>query len=80
MPRVRKLSLLLAIAAVTAAVVGVNALLLGYGSERSDRVGNLSPGAGLPVTPAPVVTTSATTKSHDRRGHRSGDDDRERDD
>jgi len=30
--------------AVIAAVVAVNALLLGYGGERNDRVGTVSPG------------------------------------
>jgi hypothetical protein len=66
-----------AIAAVIAAVVAVNALLLGYGSARNDRVGKLSPGAGLPVTPAPVVTTPAVTTTGDGRGGDDGDHDRD---
>jgi hypothetical protein len=71
-PRVRSLSVVLAIVAAITAVVVVNALLLGYGSERNDRVGKLSPGAGLPVTPAPVVTVPATTTTDDGRDHHEG--------
>ena len=57
-PGVQRLLLLVAIAAAIAAVVAVNALLLGYGSDRNNRVGNLNPGAVVPVTPAPPVTTT----------------------
>ena len=58
--------IVLAVATTVAAVVAVNALLLGYGSGGDDRVGNLSPRASLnvrttPTTPARTVTTRPAT-------------------
>ena len=47
---------LVAVAVALAAVVAVNALLLFYGGDRHDPVGNLSPVATQPAgtTPAPA--------------------------
>jgi hypothetical protein len=58
---VRLWAIVLAVATTVAAVVAVNALLLGYGSGGDDRVGNLSPRASLNLRPAPAARRTTTT-------------------
>ena len=55
------------IAVAVAAVVVANVVLLGYGSERSDRVGKLSP-----LAPSHVTRTRPTP--HARPQHGEGKD------
>jgi len=50
-----------------AAAIAVNVLLLGYGGDRHDPVGRLSPVANLPapaVRPLPAASTTVTTDDH----------------
>lgn len=67
--------LLAVVAVLVVAVVAIataNAVLLGYGSERSDRVGRLSPVGRQLTTPAPErppTTTNRTTTDDDHGGH-----------
>ncbi len=51
-----------AVVVALAAAIGVNALLLGYGTTRHDPVGRLSPVANLTT---PVSTTPTRTNSED---------------
>jgi hypothetical protein len=60
---VRALLVLLAVVVALGAVAGANVILLGYGSERSDRVGRLSP---RPSSPAPH--RGATISEHVGQG------------
>jgi hypothetical protein len=53
--------IVLAVVTTVAAVVAVNALLLGKGSGGDDRVGNLSPRASLNVRTTPTTPTTPTT-------------------
>lgn len=59
-----------ALAAVVVAVVAavaVNVLLLGYGGDRHDPVGRLSPVASLPH-PSPAPPPAVTTTSGEHHG------------
>ena len=53
----------MAVVVALVAVVAANVLLLGYGRDRHDPVGRLSPVAHLPGTPAttPTVPKAPTT-------------------
>jgi hypothetical protein len=68
---VRVVSVLLAVLAAAVAVVGANVVLLGYGSERSDRVGKLSPVAHVQ---APAQKPPLTQPEDARRGGTDLDD------
>lgn len=63
------------IAAVTAAVAA-NALLLNYGTDHNDPVGQLSPVARIPVAHIPASTTAPapTTTTSDHGGGHGADD------
>jgi hypothetical protein len=62
----RAVALLLGIAACLGAVALANVVLLGYGSERSNRVGRLSPRApALAPAPAPAVREHETGGGED---------------
>ncbi len=65
----RALPVLLTVLVSVAAIALANVVLLGYGSERSDRVGNLSPRARIDH---PTTTAPATTQTTD--DHHEGDD------
>ena len=51
--------IVVAVVVALAAAIGVNALLLGYGANRHDPVGQLSPVANLK---APATTTTQPTR------------------
>jgi len=55
--------ILLALAAVVAAAVAVNVLLVGYAADRNDPVGDLSPRAFLTSTGAKPTNPPATSTS-----------------
>jgi hypothetical protein len=73
----------LVIAVLVAVLAGVgvaNVVLLGYGADRNDPVGRLSP--VLPVShpvptpaPAPAPATTVPTTTEDHHGGRGGPDD-----
>ena len=67
-----------AIVVALAAVIAVNALLLGYGGDRHDPVGRLSPVAGF-VTPTgkvkPLPRATTTAADHGGRTDGSSSDD-----
>jgi hypothetical protein len=56
----------IAVAVALVAVVAANVLLLGYGRDRHDPVGRLSPVANLPAIPATVPRAPTTTGGDDR--------------
>ena len=53
--------IVVAVAVALTAVVAANVLLLGYGRNRHDPVGRLSPVAKLPGAPGTVPQTPTTT-------------------
>ena len=59
--------IVVAVAVALAAVVAANVLLLGYGRDRHDPVGRLSPVANLPATSTTVPKApTATTGGEDQ--------------
>ncbi len=62
--------LAVAVAALTA-IVAANVVLLVYGDNRHDPVGQLSPVANLRTTPAPLVPVPLSPQPH----HNHNDDD-----
>jgi hypothetical protein len=70
---VRALGIALAVAAAVAAIVVANVVLLGYGSERSNRVGELSPLAP-PTHSAPATTTTTPVEPGDDDAQPGGED------
>jgi len=76
---VRLLAVVAVLVVAVAAIATANAVLLGHGSERSDRVGRLSPVGRQLTTPSPErppTTTNRTTTEDDDHGGRGGHDDR----
>lgn len=61
----------IALVALTA-VVAVNLVLLGYGSDRSSPAGRLGPYARLPALPSPAPTTTTPPPASPR--HAEHDD------
>ena len=57
--------IVVAVAVALAAVVAANVLLLGYGRDRHDPVGRLSPVANLPGTSVTVPKAPTTTSGDD---------------
>jgi hypothetical protein len=62
------------VALAVAAVMAVNVLLLGYGIDRNDPVGRLSPVSGG-LAPATSPPAAVTTVDDDHAGRGSGADD-----
>ena len=58
--------IVVAVAVALAAVVAANVLLLGYGRDRHDPVGRLSPVANLPATSTTVPQAPTTTGGDDQ--------------
>jgi hypothetical protein len=56
--------IVVAVVVAVAAAIGVNALLLGYGTSRHDPVGRLSPVANLQNPPVKTPTTTTTEPTH----------------
>jgi hypothetical protein len=74
----RMLAVVLAALAAAGAVAAANVVLLGYGSERSGRVGKLSPvvrGETTPSLSLPRPAATTTTRSDDHDGARRDLDD-----